>query len=277
MDSPVWRFDSSSTGFCVFFLISAYHKTQFKVIDGTYKQMLLKSFLQYYRGGVVKHLLPLLLLTGCTTISTLPPLDYRPGAVVDTLSSAVSLSVNATDRSMSGNGYMVFRRPDQLHLMILSPFGTTIMEAFSLGERIVLVYPSQSTAYSGRFDELPDKGGLQGWRLMRWVMDADPSDNKLQNGTMERLNKLGFKEKVVFENGLLTAKTSPDGDKVYYGKYSVVNGVPIAAEVELHSARDESIRMTMDEPEVNTLLDASAFMPRLDGMTVLPLSAIQGL
>jgi hypothetical protein len=131
--------------------------------------------MRFYRR--FKHLLPLLLLSSCATIST-TPIAYRPGAVVETLSSAVSLSINATDRSMGGNGYMVFRRPDQLHLVILSPFGTTLMEAFALGERIVLVYPSQSTAYSGHFDELPDKGGLQGWKMMRWVMDADPADNK---------------------------------------------------------------------------------------------------
>jgi hypothetical protein len=178
---------------------------------------------------------------------------------------------------MAGNGYMVFRRPDQLHLVILSPFGTTMMEAFALGERIVLVYPSQTTAYSGRFDELPDKGGLQGWKMMRWVMDSDPSDNQLLTGTVERLNKLGFTEKVIYENGLVTAKTSPGGDKVYYGKYSLINGVPLAAEVEMSNARDDRVRLTMDEPEVNSSVDDSAFMPKLDGMTVLPLSAIQGL
>ena len=130
---------------------------------------------------LLKHLLPLLLLTACATFAT-PPLDYRPGAVVETLSSAVSLSVHATDSSMGGSGYLVFRRPDQLHLVVLSPFGTTMMEAFALGDRITLIYPSRSTAYVGRFDELPDKGGLQGWRLMRWVMDADPREDN----TVER-------------------------------------------------------------------------------------------
>jgi hypothetical protein len=224
---------------------------------------------------LLKHLLPLLLLTACATIPA-PPIDYRSGAVVETLSSAVSLSIHASDCSMSGSGYLVYRRPDQLHLVVLSPFGTTMMEAFALGDRITLIYPSRSTAYIGRFDELPEKGGLQGWRLMRWVMDADPSEGKRLSETVERINKSGFSEKVTFENGLVTSKESSAGDHVYYSKYSAVNGVPVAAELDLRNGRDDRIRITLDEPEVNTPLEDAVFVPRLDGMTILPLSAIKG-
>ncbi len=218
----------------------------------------------------------LMIFTGCATA---PPagLDYRSGAVVETLASSVSLSIHASDSSMGGNGFMVFRRPDRLHLVVLSPFGTTMLEVFVSGERITLVYPSQMTAYSGRFDELPDKGGLQGWRMMRWVMDADPSGNRMLNETLERVGKLGFIEKVTFQNGLVTAKSSPLGDQVYYGKYSVVNGVPLAAEVEMRNAREDRVRLTLDEPEVNTPLEDAAFTPKLDGMTVYPLAALQHL
>lgn len=230
----------------------------------------------FYR--LIKKLLPFLLLnlTACATFST-PPIDYHPGAVVNTLSSAVSLSIHATDRSMGGNGYMVYRRPDQLHLVVLSPFGTTMMEAFAQGDRITLVYPSQSTAYVGRFDELPAKDGLQGWSLMRWVMEADPATDKLLSGMMERVNKLGFSEKVTYHNGLVASKESPAGDHVHYGKYVAVNGVPIAAELDMRNGRDDRIRITLDEPEVNTPLDDAVFVPRLDGMTVMPLSALKGL
>jgi hypothetical protein len=221
-------------------------------------------------------LLPLLLLSACATIAT-PPLDYRPGAVVETLSSAVSLSIHSADSSMAGSGYIVFRRPDQLHLVVLSPFGTTMMEAFALGDRITLVYPSKSLAYVGSFDELPDKGGLQGWRLMRWVMDADPRDTDRLSGTVERTSKSGFSEKVTYEHGLVAAKVSPAGDHVYYGRYALVNGVPLAAELDIRNGRDDRIRMVLDEPEVNTPLEDAVFAPYLDGLKVLPLSAIQGL
>jgi hypothetical protein len=225
---------------------------------------------------LLKHLLPLLLLTSCATVAT-PPVSYRPGAVVETLSSAVSLSIRTSDSSLGGNGYLVYRRPDQLHLVVLSPFGTTMMEAFAIGDRITLVYPSRSTAYVGRFDELPDKGGLQGWRLMRWVMDADPHEDRRFVGTVSRVNKLGFPEKVTYENGLVTSKESAAGDRVRYGGYAAVSGVPVAAELDLRNGRDDRIRITLDEPEINTPLEDAVFAPHLDGITVLPLSAIRGM
>jgi len=225
---------------------------------------------------LLKNLLPLLLLSACATVAT-KTIDYRPGAVVDTLSSPVSLSIHASDSSMSGRGYLVFRRPDQLHLVVLSPFGMTEMEAFALGDRITLIYPSRSTAYVGNFNELPDKGGLQGWRMMRWVMDADPHEGNHLSNTVERTSKLGFSEKVTFENGLITAKESLTGDQVQYRNYSVVNGVPLAAELDLRTGRGDRIRIVLDEPEVNTPLDDAVFTPQLDGLTVIPISAIPGL
>lgn len=225
---------------------------------------------------MMRLLLPLLLLSACATFSN-PPLDYRSGAVVETLSSAVSLSIYSADSSMGGSGYLVFRRPDQLHLVVLSPFGTTLMEAFALGDSITLVYPSRSTAYVGRFDELPDKGGLQGWRMMRWVMDADPRESNAVSETVERTSKLGFSEKVTYENGLVSSKTSPAGDHAYYSRYSVINGVPLAGELDLRNGRGDRIRIVLDEPEVNTPLEDAVFTPYLTGMTIMPLSAIQGL
>ncbi|MHB8121539.1 MAG: lipoprotein insertase outer membrane protein LolB [Desulfuromonadaceae bacterium] len=231
----------------------------------------------FYR--LIRNLLPLLLLSACATVPT-PPLDYRPGAVVETLSSAVSLSIHAAESRMSGSGYLLFRRPDQLHLIVLSPFGTTLMEAFALGDRITLVYPSRATAYVGNFNELPEKGGLQGWRLMRWVMDADPADPSgvlPLSGTVERVSKTGSSEKVTYENGLVAAKESSAGDQIQYRNYAVVNGVPLAGELDLRNDRGDRIRIVLDEPEVNTVLDDAVFTPQLDGLTIIPLSAIQGL
>ena len=223
------------------------------------------------------HLPLLLIFTACATITTNPPVSFRPGAVVETISSPVSLSIHASEGSTGGRGYLVFRRPDQLHLVVLSPFGTTMMEAFALGDRITLIYPSRSTAYVGRFDELPDKGGLQGWRLMRWVMDADPSEGIPLSETVKRIGKLGFSEKVTFENGLITSKESSAGDHVYYSMYQAVDGVPFATELEMRSGLDDRIRITLNEPEINTPLDDAVFAPQLDGLTILPLSAIKGL
>lgn len=228
------------------------------------------------RYRLILTMLPLLLLPACATFAT-PPLDYRQGAVVETISSAASLSITTEDKSMGGSGYLLFRRPDQLHLVVLSPFGTTMMEVFAQGERITLVYPSRSTAYAGRFDELPDKGGLQGWRLMRWVMDAAPGRDNTLKGTVQRTSTPGLSEKVTYENGLVISKESSSGDHVYYSKYSVVDGAPLAAELDLRNSRGDRILITLDEPEINTPLDDSLLVPHLEGLTVMPLSAIQGL
>lgn len=222
-----------------------------------------------------KFITPLLFLAACGTVR--PTLDYSPEARLDTLSAAVSLSISTADRGMSGSGFMVYRHPDQLHLVMLSPFGTTMIEIFSHGEQITLLYPGSSTAYVGRIDDLPEKGGLQGWRLMRWVMDAAPAGSNRLNDTIERTGNQGITEKVTFENGLVTAKSTQNGDQVYYSRYTAIGGVPIAAELELRNARDDRIRIVLDEPEVNTTLDDAVFQPHLEGIKILQLSELRGL
>ena len=218
-----------------------------------------------------------LLLAACGTLPR-PGSDFQPGAVVETLSSAVSVSVNAGDTGVAGHGFIVYRRPGQLHLVILSPFGSTFMEAFLQGDRITLVYPSSATAYSGPVSEMPEKNGMLGWSMLRWIMDADPSAiGDVMNGTVERSGKHGEKEKVTFENGLTIAKMSSAGDKVYYSRYIVINRVPLATEIDLRNAHDDRVLLTLSEPDVNTPLDDAALLPRLDGVTVLPLTELKGM
>jgi len=220
--------------------------------------------------------IPFLLLAACGTLPR-PGSDFQPGAVVETLSSAVSVAITTGDTAMSGNGFMVYRRPDQLHLVVLTPFGSTFMEAFVQGDRITLVYPSNAIAYSGPVSDLPQKNGMVGWSMMRWIMDADPSVDGLMNGTVERSGKQGGKEKVTFENGLITAKVSAAGDKVYYSNYTVISRVPLATEIDLRNTRDDRVLLNLSEPEVNTPLDDAALLPRLDGITVLPLTELKGM
>jgi outer membrane biogenesis lipoprotein LolB len=216
------------------------------------------------------------LLSACAT-TPMPPLTYNQGAVVQSLSTGVSLSMQSAEQGMAGSGFMVYRRPDKVHLIILSPFGTTLFEVFTLGDQITLVYPSQGIAYSGHVKQLPEKAGSQGWHLMRWVMDSDPLGISKPNGTYERRNHQGQVEKITVEQGLITTKANPNGDQVYYGGYSVISGVPIAAEIEIHNKMDDRIRIKLQEPEINIPLDDAAFVPRLDGLKLLPLSAIESL
>lgn len=214
-----------------------------------------------------------LFITACTAVPK-PPLVPVPGSILDTLSSSVSLSLRTPAGTVSGHGLMTYRRPDQFHFVMLSPFGSTVLEAFALGERLTLVYPSQAVAYSGRFDELPQGSGMEGWRLLRWVMDAVPSTTAAMSGTIQRTSSLVGPESVTFVAGLVTHRATPAGDRVSYGAYELLNGVPFAAELEMQTTRNELIRLGFQEPEVNVALDLSDFTPRLDGVKLLPLSAL---
>jgi hypothetical protein len=214
-----------------------------------------------------------LFITACAAVQK-PPVVPVPGATLHTLSTSVSLSLRTPNGTVSGRGLMTYRRPDQFHFVMLSPFGSTVLEAFALGERLTLVYPSQAVAYTGRFDELPDGSGMEAWRLLRWIMDAAPATMTAANGTIQRTSSVVGPESVTFTSGLVTHKATPSGDRVSYGGYELVNGVPVAAEMEMLTTRRDTIRLGFQEPEVNVALDATDFTPRLDGVKLLPLSAL---
>lgn len=216
----------------------------------------------------------LFLLSSCA--GSLANLAYTNGAVADTLSAAVSLSFGSGERGMAGSGYLVYRRPDLMRLIILSPFGTTLMELYVNGERITIVYPGKEAAFAGRLADLPERGESAGWRQVRWVMDVDPPGSSLRDGTLERVNGVGVRERITYENGLVTSKSLPNGDEVRYGDFQVIAGVPLATEIIMENAAGDRFRLKLNEPEVNTPLDADVFTPRLDGLTVYPLTALQG-
>jgi hypothetical protein len=87
---------------------------------------------------------------------------------------------------------------------------------------------------------------------------------------------MGLKERVTFENGLVVAKSLPNGDEAHYNDYEVVNGAPLATEIILNSHNGARIRIKLNEPEVNTDLSPEAFTLHLDSLILYPLSALQG-
>jgi len=219
-------------------------------------------------------LLFLLLITSCAHTPP-PPLVYNQDAVVESMSTGISLSLQTSEKSISGNGFMVYRRPDNIHMILLSPFGTTVFEVFALGNQITLVYPSQGVAYTGHINQLPKKGGVQGWSLMRWVMDADPVGMSKKDGTYERVSNQGIRESITVINGLITRKANPDGDQVYYEDYSLINGVPLASVIDIRNKQDDRIRLKLQDIELNTKLNDAVFVPRLDGLKLLPISELE--
>jgi hypothetical protein len=213
------------------------------------------------------------LLVSCATTS--PHLSYAPGVRVETLSAAVSLSVSRGEQGMGTGGYLLYRRPDRMRLVILSPFGTTMMEVFVAGDRITIVDLTKSTAFSGLISELPDTGEGDTWRQARWVMEVDTPGSGPLDGTLERVNSSGIRETVTYENGLIVLRRLANGDEARYSGYGMVNGVPLATEIIMHSASGGRFRIKVSDPEVNGELAAEAFTPLLDGLTLYPLAALQ--
>jgi hypothetical protein len=162
-----------------------------------------------------------------------------------------------------------------MRMVILSPFGTTMMEAIVTGSRITIISNSKGEAFSGTLEELPLTGQGETWRNARWVMDTDPPGSFVGDGSLERVNSMGAREQVAFENGLVVSKSLANGDMVRYRDYQLVNGVPLATEIIMNSQDGGRFRIKVTEPEVNAELAADAFTANIDGMTVYPLSALQ--
>ncbi|WP_306535012.1 outer membrane lipoprotein LolB [Geobacter sp.] len=217
----------------------------------------------------------ILVTLGCAAVPK-PREPFIPGATVDTLATAVSLSVTTPEGSTGGTGYLLYRRPDRFHLVMLTPFGTTALEFFARGDRVTVLLPSKGLAYEGSFKDLPVKGGLQGWRMMRWVVEGDPFLVPGTAGTVERTDAEGRTTVARYdEDGLLQRKNSVDGEAVYRD-YQSVGGVPFPATIEFSDHKGVQVKISFDEPEVNGPVDDGALTPNLVGLTLLPLSSLAG-
>ncbi len=217
-----------------------------------------------------------LFLAGCATVPK-PREFILPGKELETIQSSVSITARTGEKSTGGRGYLVYQRPDLFHLVLLSPFGQTVFEVFMNGDRITCLVPSKDTAYTGLVSELPDGNPLKNWGLMRWATERPPGEGP-KPGVRKCTGPDGRPELVTYDKqGLVTQKENEWGERVVYGDYEAVNGVALPKTVELDDQRGDTIRIMFDEPEVNQSVDAATFVPSLKGITVLPLTAFQGL
>lgn len=217
-------------------------------------------------------------MSSCATAPKPAPLpSTAPKGAVRTLQSEVSMSLKASGKSIGGRGYLVFREPDRFHLVMLSPFGTTVVEIYVAGDRITCLVPSKQAAYQGAISELPDRNGLRAWGLVRWVIDQPPP-GAVAPGTHEYLTADGKKETLSFdEHGLLTGKTNAEGDRVTYSQYHDRNGVAFPSTIVMANSMGDTVKMVFDDPEINSPLEDAVLTPNLEGMEVLPLSAFRGM
>jgi outer membrane lipoprotein-sorting protein len=214
-------------------------------------------------------------LTGCLAMR--PPVEqkYTNGAAFESLSSNVSLSYKSPDRSISGNGYIVFRKPDQIRVVILSPFGSVLQEIYVSGERVTIIDPGNGIAFSGTLQDLPDKGDFSGWRYIHWLIDIEAPDSIRGTAVIERINKFGQLEKVAFENGRLISKTIAEGSHVRYSKYTAIQGVGLPLEIAYETLTNEKFAIQLEEPEINITVAEDTFNPSLSKLRVYPLSTLK--
>ena len=226
---------------------------------------------------VMLGLIASLLVAGCSTV---PPVKDQspvtPGAVVDTLSSTVTLSLRTEQRNLAGRGVMVYRRPDQLRLILLSPFGTTLMDTRVSGEQLTVLYPASNVAYRGLISELPAATGQRGLTMLRWVLDSDTPSGAPANGEFERPAARGGIEWLSLQDGQVMEKRLSSGEQVRYRNHTVLSGVRLPLELLMISSEGDRIRLTLEDPEVNTQLDHQMFEVPLQGVPLLPLSALKG-
>ena len=215
------------------------------------------------------------LFSGCATVSPLAELKYTDGSVTESLSSNVTLSFAGTDRSISGSGVLMFRKPDQIRLVILSPLGSVHQEVFVHGEQITVMDSGNGIAFAGSYLDLPEKGDFSGWRHIHWLLDIDPPDSSRGTTAIKRVNKFGYQENAFFENGLLISKTIAAGGHVSYGKYVSIQGIPLPLEITYETGAKEKFVILLDDPEINMPFALGTFTPNLSKFRVLPLSSLK--
>ena len=231
-------------------------------------------FLKSFRSGLYLLLL-VPFLCGCAGLRPAEEIKYTDGSVAESLSSNASLSYVSSGQSFSGSGVLMFRKPDQIRAVILSPFGSVLQEIYVNGENITIVDTGNGTAFSGSFMDLPVTGNFGGWRNIHWLIDIDPPESSRRTTAFERTNRYGHQEKAAFENGLLISKTTAEGDHVRYDSYTAVKGVAFPLEIIYKTVTHEKFTIKLEEPEINVPFADGVFTANLSKYRVYPLSVLR--
>jgi outer membrane lipoprotein-sorting protein len=202
-------------------------------------------------------------------------LIHTNGVVVESLSSNASLSYLTSDQNISGSGYLMYRKPDHIRAVILSPFGSVLQEVIVSGDLVTIIDSSNGIAFSGMRVDLPDKGAFSGWRYFNWLIDIDKPDSSFGNTVVERINRFGQREEAVFENGRLLSKSTVAGGHVRYVRYATQHEITFPLEIIYETATKDKFTILLEDPEINVVLADSVFTPDLSKLRVYPLSNLK--
>lgn len=214
-------------------------------------------------------------VSGCQQFRRPTEIFYTSGATFTTLVSNASLSYTSSERSISGSGYLMYQKPDLMRMVVLSPFGSVLQEVFVSGEIVTIIDSGNGIAFSGSINDLPQKGDFSAWRYIHWLIDIDLPVPSRTSAVIERVNRFGMLEHASFENGLLISKSTAAGGVIKYGKYTAVQGVPFPQELIYETSAKEIFSIRLEDTEVNTVLAAGTFEPKIDKLRIYPLSILR--
>lgn len=169
----------------------------------------------------------------------------------------------------------MFQKPDHVRVVILTPFGTILQEVYMHGEQVTIVDPGNAIAFSGRYEDLPDKGDFSGWRFIYWLIDIDAPDSQRGTVAIERTNRFNQVETAFFDSGVLISKRRADGGFVSYNRYTAVQGAVFPFEITYNTAAKETFSVIFEDPEINVLMSEKSFLPDLKNIRILPLSSLK--
>jgi outer membrane lipoprotein-sorting protein len=169
----------------------------------------------------------------------------------------------------------MYKKPDQIRMVVLSPFGSVLQEVFVSGERVTIIDSGNGIAFTGTISQLPQKGDISAWRHIFWLVDIDPPDSSRATAVIERVNRFGSTEMASFENGLLVSKSTATSGNIKYGKYTVEHGIPYPQELTYETSAKETFKISLEDTEIDTPIAADAFEPKLDKLRIYPISILR--
>lgn len=223
--------------------------------------------------------LSILLITflfyGCSSIKPPAELSYNANLYISSVSSNASLAYKSPLKTISGSGILMYKKPDQVRMVVLSPFGSVLQEVFVLGEIITIIDTGNGNAFVGNYNDLPANGDLSAWRYIHWLIEIDGPEPSGSSYLTNRINRFGEMEEAAFEKGLLVSKSTIRAGKVKYNSYISVAGIAVPSEIVYETNAKEEFTIKLNEPEVNGELIATTFVPNLNKYNTYPLSVLK--
>lgn len=198
-------------------------------------------------------------LSSCSTRHSVP-LDsiVDKDVRVDTISSNILISSRIKEKNITSRGMLFYRRPDNIRLIVFSPFGSTIFDSLFKDDVIKVYFQTDSILYSGKFKELSGRKEARAWGMLVWALDFSLKEEATSS---ERKSSLLFHgtETIYFKDRLLSEKRLAGGESVKYLNYKVVAGVNFPMEILYSGGDEERIRIQFEDPEINLDIPASSF------------------